>query len=211
MKFGYARVSKHDQTLSLQLDALNKNGCDEIITDEISGALANRPGLSEILSKLRKGDSLVVWKLDRLGRHVKNLIDLTLDLEKRRVHLTSLTEGINTETPMGKFFFHLMASLAQMERDVTIERTKAGLDSARSRGRVGGRRRKMTGSKLDSARQLLASGTPPKDVAKNLGISVPTLYRWIPAKGSNHKGFTSLELKNAPWTKEIFIFDRRSW
>ena len=185
MRFGYARVSEHDQALSLQLDALNKDGCDEIITDEISGALANRPGLSEILSKLREGDSLVVWKLDRLGRHVKNLIDLTLDIEKRGVHLTSLTEGINTETPMGKFFFHLMASLAQMERDITIERTKAGLESARSRGRVGGRRRKMTGSKLDSAKQLLANGTPPKEVAKNLGVSVPTLYRWIPAKSWN--------------------------
>jgi len=184
LKLGYARVSKHDQTLSLQHDALKKAGCDDIFSDEVSGTRAERPGLSNLLSHLRRGDTLVVWKLDRLGRHIRHLLDLTAELDRRGVHLTSLTEGIDTETPVGKFFFHLMASLAQMERDITIERTKAGLEAARSRGRIGGRRRKMTASKLNAAAKLLKAAVPPKDVARNLGISVPTLYRWLPAKKS---------------------------
>ena len=182
MKFGYARVSKHEQSLSLQVDALNNAACDEIFTDEVSGALANRPGLEQVLCRLRQGDSLVVWKLDRLGRHIKHLIDLTSQLDAKGIHLTSLTEGIDTKNPIGKFFFHLMASLAQMERDITIERTKAGLEAARARGKVGGRRRIMTDSKLNSAKKLLQGGSSPKDVAKDLGVSLPTLYRWIPAK-----------------------------
>ncbi|MFK7827229.1 MAG: recombinase family protein [Oligoflexales bacterium] len=187
MKFGYARVSKHEQSLSLQIDALNHADCDEIFTDEVSGSLANRPGLEQLLSHLRAGDTLVVWKLDRLGRHIKHLIDLTSRLEAKGIHLTSITEGIETKNPIGKFFFHLMASLAQMERDITIERTKAGLDAARCRGRVGGRRRIMTESKLQSAKKLLQGGSSPKDIAKDLGVSLPTLYRWIPARSWDPK------------------------
>jgi DNA invertase Pin-like site-specific DNA recombinase len=130
---------------------------------------------------MRPGDFLVVWKLDRLGRHVKNLLDFTNALEQRGIHFQSLTDGINTETPAGRFFFHIMASLAQMERDLIVERTKAGLEAAKARGRIGGRRRKMTKSKLEAATKLLSNGIPPKDVAQNLGVSVPTLYRWLPA------------------------------
>ena len=130
---------------------------------------------------LREGDTLVVWKLDRLGRSVKNLVDLVGQLHQQGVHFKSLTDAIDTATPSGRFFFHVMASLAEMERELTGERTRAGLEAARQLGRKGGRKRKMTDSKIESARKLLASGVPPRDVAKNLGVSVPTLYRWIPA------------------------------
>jgi DNA invertase Pin-like site-specific DNA recombinase len=130
---------------------------------------------------LRDGDTLVVWKLDRLGRSVKNLVDLVVELHKQGVQFKSLTDSIDTGTPSGRFFFHVMASLAQMERELTIERTRAGLEVACQLGRKGGRKRQMTDSKIESAKKLLANGIPPRDVAKNLGVSVPTLYRWIPA------------------------------
>lgn len=174
-------MSKNDQTLSLQIDALKKAECDEIFSDEISGSSSNKPGLSKLFSKLRSGDSIVVWKLDRLGRSVKNLIEITGDLASRGINFQSITEGINTNTPAGLFFFHIMASLAQMERDLIVERTKAGLEAAKLRGRVGGRKRKMTESKKIAAMKLLAQGVPPKDIAFDLGISIPTLYRWLPA------------------------------
>jgi DNA invertase Pin-like site-specific DNA recombinase len=124
---------------------------------------------------------LVVWKLDRLGRSVKGLVDLVGELAEEDVQFRSLTDGIDTTTPHGRFFFHMMASLAQMERELTAERTKAGLDAARKRGRLVGRKRRMTPSKIESAKQLLNGGMPPREVAKNLGVSIPTLYRWVPA------------------------------
>jgi DNA invertase Pin-like site-specific DNA recombinase len=147
----------------------------------MSGTRADRPGLKEALSHLREGDTLVIWKLDRLGRTVKGLIELVEELAKRKVHFLSITDQIDTSTPAGRFFFHIMASLSQMERETTLQRTHAGLQAARERGRIGGRRRQLTPSKMESAKQLLANGIPPKDVAKNLGVSVPTLYRWLPA------------------------------
>ena len=178
---GYARVSTEDQHLALQLDALDKIGCDRVFSDKIGGARVVRPGLSEALSHLRGGDTLIVWKLDRLGRSVKGLVDLVNGLEAREVHFRSLTDGIDTKTPAGRFFFHIMASLAQMERELIGERTRAGLAAARKLGRIGGRKRWMTDSKIKAARRLLTGGTPPRDVAENLGVSVPTLYRWLPA------------------------------
>jgi len=181
MKIGYARISTEDQNLGLQLQALEEAGCQKIFKDQMSGTRVDRPGLGETISHLREGDTLVVWKLDRLARSVKGLVDLVGDLEKKQVHFQSLTDQIDTSTPAGRFFFHVMASLAQMERELIVERTKAGLAAARRLGRVGGRKRLMTDRKVDAARQLLAGGMPPRDVAKNLGISVPTLYRWIPA------------------------------
>ena len=123
----------------------------------------------------------MVWKLDRLGRSVKHLVDLVGELHRQGVQFKSLTDSIDTGTASGRFFFHVMASLAEMERELTIERTRAGLDVARQLGRKGGRKWQMTESKIKSAKKLLASGVPPRDVASNLGISVPTLYRWIPA------------------------------
>ena len=180
---GYARVSTQDQNLDLQTEALTKAGCKKIFTDKISGSRAERPGLTKALEMLREGDTLIVWKLDRLGRSVKNLVDLVGELHKQGIQFKSLTDAIDTGTPSGRFFFHVMASLAEMERELTVERTRAGLEVARQLGRKGGRKRQMTDSKIESAKKLLASGIPPRDVATNLGISVPTLYRWIPASG----------------------------
>lgn len=181
MLIGYARVSTQDQNLAFQIDALKKAGCKKIFEDKVSCSRAERPGLAKALELLREGDTLVVWKLDRLGRSVKNLVDLVGVLHKQGVQFRSLTNSIDTGTPSGRFFFHVMASLAEMERELTIERTRAGLETARKLGRVGGRKRRMTDSKIASAKKLLANGVPPRDVAKNLGVSVPTLYRWIPA------------------------------
>jgi DNA invertase Pin-like site-specific DNA recombinase len=181
---GYARVSTDDQDLQLQLDALKRAKCKRLFTDKMTGATQDRPGLNDALSHLREGDTLVVWKLDRLGRTVKGLVDFVTELERQGVNFKSLTDGIDTATSAGRFFFHIMASLSQMERELTLERTKAGLDAARRLGRIGGRRRIMTDSKIKSARKLLASGHSPKDVARDLGISIATLYRWIPAASS---------------------------
>ena len=181
MLIGYARVSTQDQNLELQRDALNKAGCKKIFEDKISGARADRPGLVMALEILREEDTLVVWKLDRLGRSVKQLVGLVSNLQKQGVQFKSLTDSIDTSTPSGRFFFHVMASLAEMERELIVERTHAGLETARKYGRKGGRKPKMTESKIESAKKLLASGIPPKDVAKNLGVSIPTLYRWVPA------------------------------
>ena len=181
MQIGYARVSTADQDLTLQTDALKQAGCDRIFTDKMSGAETRRAGLDQAVSHLRSGDTLVVWKLDRLGRTVKGLIDLVADLEGRGVQFQSITDSINTASGPGKFFFHVMAAMAEMERELIIERTRAGLAVAKAKGRLGGRKAKMTENKLDAARKLLSSGVRPRDVAANLGVSVPTLYRWVPA------------------------------
>ena len=181
MLLGYARVSTQDQNLDLQIEALTQAGCKRIFEDKISGSRAERPGLAKALDMMREGDTLVVWKLDRLGRSVKQLVDLVGALHKQGVQFKSLTDAIDTGTPSGRFFFHVMASLAEMERELIIERTRAGLDVARQLGRKGGRKRLMTDSKIVSANKLLVSGVPPRDVAKNLGVSLPTLYRWVPA------------------------------
>ena len=181
MLIGYARVSTQDQNLDLQREAMTKAGCKKVFEDKVSGTRADRPGLANAMEMLREGDTLVVWKLDRLGRSVKQLVDLVGELHKQGVQFKSLTDSIDTGTPSGRFFFHVMTSLAEMERELIVERTRAGLDVARQLGRKGGRKPKMTDSKMESAKKLLANGVPAKDVAKNLGVSVPTLYRWVPA------------------------------
>jgi len=195
MLIGYARVSTDEQKLDLQLEALTQAGCGRVFTDQASGAAATRTGLNEALSHLRSGDTLAVWKLDRLGRTVKGLVELIAQLDGMGVQFRSLTDGIDTSTSAGRFFFHVMAALSQMERDLIRERTRAGLAAARARGRQGGRKRVMTDSKLESAKRLLSTGTSPKEVAQNLSVSVATLYRWlpgakstavIPAKGREH-------------------------
>jgi len=184
MLIGYARVSTQDQNLDLQRDALTQAGCQKIFEDKVSGSRAERPGLDRALEMLRDDDTLVVWKLDRLGRSVKQLVDLVGDLHKQGIQFKSLTDAIDTATPSGRFFFHVMARLAEMERELTVERTRAGLEVARQLGRKGGRKPKMTVSKIESAKKLLASGIPPRDVARNLGVSIPTLYRWVPASAN---------------------------
>jgi DNA invertase Pin-like site-specific DNA recombinase len=181
MLIGYARVSTSDQNLDLQKEALQKAGCEKVYEDTVSGLKTYKPGLEKALEHLRMGDTLIVWKLDRLGRSVKNLIEFVTQLEKKNIHFRSLTDHIDTSSTLGRFFFHVMASLAQMERELIVERTRAGLDAARQKGRIGGRRRRMTDSKIESAKKLLADGMSSKDVARNFGVSIPTLYRWVPA------------------------------
>jgi DNA invertase Pin-like site-specific DNA recombinase len=137
MLIGYARVSTQDQNLELQRKALLDAGCKKIFDDKLSGSRSDRPGLAQALAILRDGDTLVVWKLDRLGRSVKHMVDLVGELREKGIQLRSLTDSINTATPSGRFFFHVMASLAEMERELTVERTKAGLEVARSLGHWG--------------------------------------------------------------------------
>ena len=138
MLIGYARVSTQYQYLDLQIEALTKADCKKIFEDKISGSRAERPGLADLLEMLREGDILAVWKLDRLGRSAKNLVDLVGELHKRGVQFKSLTDAIDTGTPSGRFFFHVMASLAEMERELMIEHTRAGLEVARQLGRKSG-------------------------------------------------------------------------
>lgn len=181
MLVGYARVSTGDQNLDMQQDALASAGCTQLFSDQITGAAQVKEGLASALSYIRPGDTLVVWKLDRLGRTVKGLIELVEQLKAKGVEFKSLTDGIDTNTSAGRFFFHVMAAMAKMERELIKERTKAGLAAAKARGRSGGRKAKMNLSKIGAARQLLASGTMATDVAKNLGVSRATLYRALAA------------------------------
>jgi DNA invertase Pin-like site-specific DNA recombinase len=178
MHIGYARTSTTEQNFDLQVDALKREGCEEenIYTDQLSGAAQARPGLDQALKFLRLGDTLVIWKLDRLGRSVKGLIELVDKLHERGVHFKSITDGIDTSTPAGRFFFHVMAALAQMERELILERTKAGLAAAKARGRLGGRKPKLTEVDIASAQRLLHEMTV-KEVASVLKVSRATLYR----------------------------------
>ncbi|MBX3109940.1 MAG: recombinase family protein [Fimbriimonadaceae bacterium] len=174
----YARVSTSDQSLDLQLDAAERAACGKVFTDTMSGAKSSRPGLDECLAFLRRGDCLVVWKLDRLGRSLRHLIDLMADLESRGIGFKSLQESIDTTTPGGKLVMHVFAALAEFERDLIRERTKAGLEAARARGRQGGRRNLLTGKKLELARQLRADRNMSVDEAcRILGCSRATFYR----------------------------------
>lgn len=188
MLVGYARVSTEDQHLELQHDALKKAGCKKLFDEKVS-SVGVRAGLDAALQFARDGDTLVVWKLDRLGRTVKGLIELTEDLQRRGIGFKSLTEAIDTTTAQGRLFFHIIAAFAQMERDLIRERTQAGLTAARARGRTGGRKPVMTQTKKESAVRLLASGTSPAAVAATLGVSRSTLYRWVPgAKSTPQSG-----------------------
>lgn len=173
------RVSTDKQNLDLQKTALEQAGCPKIYEDIISGSRPDRRGLDIALEVLREGDTLVVWKLDRLGRSLKQLITLIESLNQRGIHFKSLTDSIDTQTTAGRFFFHVMASLAEMERDLIRERTQAGLKAAKEKGRIGGRKRLMTNSKIEIARKLMNDGIPVKEIATNLGVSVPTFYRHI--------------------------------
>src|SRR5215213_4756422 len=154
MQIGYARVSTDDQTLDLQLDALTKAGCARIFRDTVSGATAERRGLREALDHLRAGDTLVVWRLDRLGRSLRHLIDTMTTLEQRGVGFRSLTEAIDTTTSGGKLIFHIFGALAEFERDLIRERTHAGLTAARARGRLFGRPRALSPGKIEQLRTL---------------------------------------------------------
>ena len=179
MLIGYARVSRPNQTLDLQTDALRQAGCEKIFTDTASGAKSDRDGLTEALSFMRKGDTLCVWKLDRLGRTMKQLIETVMTLQHADKGFRSLQEHIDTTTSGGSLIFHLFASLAEFERDLIRERTRAGLVAARARGRFGGRPRLLNGKRIQMAKALLSDHRNNiKDVCSTLGISKSTLYRY---------------------------------
>ena len=181
MLIGYARVSTQEQTLALQQDALTKAGCGKLFTDTLSGAKADRPALTEALDFLRPGDTLVVWRLDRLGRSLRHLIDTVTALSQRGIGFKSLTEQIDTTTPSGKLVFHVFGALAEFERDLIRERTQAGLNAARARGRVGGRPKALEDPKKLAMLQRLYDDptTSIDEICRTLRISRTTLYRYV--------------------------------
>jgi DNA invertase Pin-like site-specific DNA recombinase len=184
MLIGYARVSTQDQTLALQQDALQGAGCDQLFTDTASGALVSRDGLNRALAYARPGDTLVVWKLDRLGRSLRQLIETITDLNERGIGFRSLTENLDTTTSGGKLVFHVFAALAEFERDVIRERTQAGLAAARARGRRGGRPKAALSDpkQLAMAQALYQDKTTPiAEIVKALKVSRSTFYRYIAA------------------------------
>jgi DNA invertase Pin-like site-specific DNA recombinase len=180
MKVGYARVSTPDQKLDLQIDALKADGCDPIFTDTSTGAKKERPGLNEALRYLRPEDTLVVWKLDRLGRSVKNLVDSIKMLDDQKVAFKSLQENIDTNTSGGKLVFHIFSALAEFERDLIKERTKAGLNSARARGRYGGRPRLLDDRKLARMVELYdEKKNTVAEICRIYNISTPSFYVYM--------------------------------
>jgi DNA invertase Pin-like site-specific DNA recombinase len=182
MLIGYARVSTQDQTLDLQTDALTRAGCDKIFTDTASGAKIERPGLAEAMSHLRPGDTLVVWRLDRLGRTLTHLIATITDLNEQGIGFKSLQESIDTTTSGGKLIFHMFGALAEFEREVIRERTNAGLQAARARGRFGGRpsMQSLDAKKVALARKLYADRSMPvQEICATLHIGRSTLYRYL--------------------------------
>lgn len=181
MKVGYARVSTTGQTLDAQMDALTRAGCERVFRETASGSRSDRPVLAEALSFLRPGDALVVTKLDRAARSLRHLLDIMETLSKRNIEFVSLTESLDTSNPGGKLVFSIFGAIAEFERSLIVERTQAGLAAAKSRGRTGGRPRKMTEEKVRAARQLLDQDHSATEVAAMLGVSVPTLFRHCPA------------------------------
>src|SRR5215212_4332269 len=180
MLIGYARVSTEDQNLDLQRDALEKAGCEQIFTDTVSGTKARRPGLEQALSHLRSGDTLVVWRLDRLGRSLRHLIDTVTDLQEKDVGFKSLTESIDTTTTGGRLVFNIFSSLAQFESEIIKERTQAGLQAARSRGKTGGRPRVLTEKQVEMLNRLAADkDRSVQEICQTLGISRKTFYRYV--------------------------------
>ncbi len=180
MTYGYARVSTGDQTTDLQQDALEKAGCNRIFIDVASGAKAHRPELDHMLDLLREGDTVVVWKLDRLGRSMQNLVELINDFDTRGVQFRSLTESIDTSTPGSTLIFNIFGSLAQFERDLIRERTRAGLEAARARGRTGGRPSSLDEKQAKEVRRLYESRSVTVDqIASMMRVSRTTIYRCL--------------------------------
>ena len=187
MRMGYARVSTKEQNIELQVDALKKAQCEQIFEEVASGAKTTRPVLDDLLSRLRSGDVLVIWKLDRLGRSLKHLVTLTNELLERQIGLVSLNDPIDTTTPQGRLIFNIFASLAEFERDLIRERTQAGLEAARARGRKGGRPRglsKQAEATAMAAETLYGEGElSVQAICDQLSISKPTLYSYLRHRG----------------------------
>lgn len=180
MIIGYARVSSALQDTAMQLDALKKAGCEKIFHETYSGASRDRPELERCFEALREGDSLVVWRLDRLGRSLKDLVSLVSELEERKIKLKSLTEAIDTATSSGTLVFHIFGALSEFERNLIRERTQAGLAAARARGRKGGRPMKMDKKAVLKARAMLTDPSITKgEVAKHFGVTRMTLNKAI--------------------------------
>jgi DNA invertase Pin-like site-specific DNA recombinase len=196
MKIGYARVSTKDQNLDLQIEALEKAGCEKIYQEKISGATKIRPELDKMIEQFREGDELYVWRLDRLGRSLKHIIDMVLSLNEKGIIIKGITDGVDTSTINGRLFLNLMASLAEYERELIRERTNAGLQSARARGRTGGRPKgytKETIAKLLIMRSIYKDPTKtPEEIYKPLGLTRATFYRYAKIL-DNH---TTEEIKN---------------
>ncbi len=180
MKVGYVRISTQDQSDDLQIDALKNAGCEKMFSDQISGSKVNRPGLEEALEYIRPGDSLVVWRLDRLGRNLRHLIDVVEDLESRKIGFISLQEGFDTTTNGGKLVFQIFGALAEFERNLIRERTKAGLEAARARGKLGGRKAKLSSTQAEALKMMYESKKYSiSEICSSFDITKPTLYRYL--------------------------------
>ncbi|WP_435187004.1 recombinase family protein [Streptomyces sp. bgisy126] len=184
MRIGYGRVSTTDQNLDAQRTALEAAGCEEIYLDQISGKLTNRPELDKVMTRLRAGDTLVITKLDRLGRSLKHLLEVSAELEARTVDLVVLDQGLDTSTPVGRFMFQILGAVAEFERSLNVERTMDGLASARAKGKVGGRKRALTPAQVRHARFMRderdEDGRPRhtvQEIADELGVGRATIYR----------------------------------
>ena len=188
MRIGYARVSTGEQKLDLQKDALEEAGCERIYEEKTSGAAKSRPELEKCLDSLREGDTLVVWRLDRFGRSLKDLVQKMDALEDMDVDFVSLTEGIDTTTAQGKLTFHIFGALAEFERELARERTMAGLRAARERGQVGGRPRALSEEEIPQVQALMKDeDIPVADICERFGISKPTLYRYVGPEGERRR------------------------
>lgn len=186
MNIGYARVSTHDQNLDLQEDALKKVGCKEIFRDVISGAKSERPGLEKALTYLRENDTLVVWKLDRLGRSIQHLIQTIKLLKERKIGFKSLQENIDTTTSGGKLIFYIFSALAEFERDLIGERTQAGLKAARARGRLGGRPPLLDNRQITRMIEMYDEGNNTvAEICKIYNISRPSFYNYLKKRKQN--------------------------
>lgn len=198
MIFGYIRVSKEEQNFDLQIDALKKAGCQQIFKEKISGASKNRPEYEKLLSHLRKGDVVVIWRIDRLGRTTLELIKLMVEFREKGIEFKSLTEGIDTTTPMGRIWFMLNAVFAENEREIIRERSRAGLEAAKARGRVGGRPKgisKEAEGKAAFAALLYKEGKSIKEIREKVGIaSNATVYRYLKSQGIEIKGWIQSRL-----------------
>lgn len=179
MIFGYARVSTKKQSLDMQLDELKRYGCEEIITEKESGAKRDRKELQLLLSKLRKDDTLVVYKLDRLGRTMHQLVNLLQEFNEKGIHFVSIKDGIDTSTTMGRFLFHIFGAMAEMEREVINERVISGVAAAKARGREGGRKKAHTPQQIQGMLEMLASGKTKVEVCEMFDVARATLYRYI--------------------------------
>lgn len=177
MRFGYARVSTSEQNLDLQLDALKRAGCDRVFQDVITGKSRKRPGLDKLMADIKSGDTVVIWRVDRLGRNFYHLVTVAEELRLLGANIVSITEGIDMATPIGQAIYRIICVFAELERNNIVERTRAGLDAAKARGRKLGRRRKMSELQIAEAGKLLAGGMTADALALRYGVGRATVYR----------------------------------